>query len=240
MRISHAIKAICLSYILILSATPASHATDVTVGTHEFDWGILNDVAEFQQVYSSSLFNGTTTINSLSLYNASTSTNFSDPTLLTVSFYQTTKNIGALSTDLSSNKGNLISNFGSFNISASLTGGIYQYGSFIGGLLTFAGNAFTYDPSKGNLLVDFVASDSPYRDQPTLQAFGANPLVSIAYNGSLGQSDAGAYAGNYGYVTTFGTVAAVPGPQAGVGLPAILGLMGFWLYRRRSIHARAA
>jgi len=65
--------------------------------------------------------------------------------------------------------------------------------------------------------------------------FFIDPLVGQADPAHTGADGIVAqYAGNYSeHIATGYSVTAVPGPIAGAGLPALLGILGFGLYRRR-------
>src|ERR1035438_8225275 len=110
---------------------------------------------EYQQVYTSSLFSGPLTITDLEFFNT------------IVNFGATAMNSGNWAISLSTTSANwnsLSSNFAS-NIGANNTlvfsGNLAQAWAFGDTLTINLSTPFTYDPTKGNLLMDVVVTTRP-------------------------------------------------------------------------------
>lgn len=190
-----------LAAALFLSWAVASpvHA-DVTVGTptiggncYPFGCGYTG---EYQQVYGSSAFSGPININTVEFFFPAGGNPWTDNTgSYTLAFYLTSQPVNGLSTLPASNKGVLLSNFGTFTPGLSYT---------------FVGNGFSYDPALGNLLLDIIASGTP-SDSNALSYSNANgdPMSNLYRTGGTGAFTTS----TNGLVTSF-SATAVPEPSS--------------------------
>jgi len=202
---------------------------DVTVGT-QYDGGCYpfscfthDGGTTYQQVYSAGSFSGPVSISGLSFQDYYSSSSDMGDATLKIDFYLTSKNPFGLSSNLASNRGSLIGTLGTFNVA----------GPAPSPLLTINGNAFNYDPSWGNLLMQVSVLGFTrtaccgywYTDAP--EYLGG--VTSAAVNGTYGYN-------NYnGLVTTFKTsaISAVPEPALWAMMVAGFGVVGGSLRRAR-------
>jgi hypothetical protein len=154
---------IVLGLAVCFSFTPSANAATVTVGS--FDAGncypfLCNDSGtssgqsiEYQQVYASSAFSGPVSITALTFFFAS---EFGGSSLVLdgsykVSLSTTSAPINGLSSIAANNIGPDNTVFATFVVSSH---NVDSNPSF-----TITGGPFTYDPSKGNLLIDLVVTN---------------------------------------------------------------------------------
>jgi hypothetical protein len=130
--------------------TPALSAT-IKVGD-EYDGGCYpfgcfaqDNGTVFQQVYTSSAFSGPVSIKAISFHDYYSNGFDMGDAVYSVKFYLTEKPVWGLDTDLSSNLGSLIGDFGSFNVAGPNPDD-----------LTLTGNSVNYDPRWGNLLMQVI------------------------------------------------------------------------------------
>lgn len=224
-----------VAWIAALFAVSSSSAlADVTVGSpwdggcYPFSCFTGDDGTTYQQVYGASSFSGPASISGISFDDYySVGADMGDATY-SIDFYLTSKAPFGLSTDLTSNLGSLLGNFGTFHIA----------GPAPEPLLTLTGNAFDYDPASGNLLMQVsvlgftrTACCGYWRtDRP--EELGG--VTSAAVNGKY---PAGSY---NGLVTTFKTspLGAVPEPASWAMIIVGFGLVGGAM--RRAIVKRLA
>ena len=192
------------------------------------DSGVSTGVTmEYQQVYSSTAFSGTIDITSLTFYQIFAAQFGGTSTVLAgnyqISLSTTSAAVNGLSTTLANNVGSDDTVFFNGNLG----------GDSVNPSLTISGGSFVYDPTKGNLLIDIVATNQPifyngsgngYND-----ADNSGALMSRAY--AYGGSATGV-ADSIGLVTGF-NVASVPEPSSVLlgGTARVLG-MGVGLARR--------
>jgi hypothetical protein len=145
---------------LILCAVPAVAGTIVIgappLGGNGFGLPFgLPFSGTFQQVYSSGLFNGAITIDSLDFYNTAYGSNIKELYVgqVTISLSTTTTDWDTLSEDLASNLGP--------NNTEVFSGVIDEPWSFPDTLAINFNQPFTYVPADGNLLVTVDVLNSP-------------------------------------------------------------------------------
>jgi hypothetical protein len=180
---------------------------------------------EWQELYSSTAFSGTTTISSFSFYQLTTGLNQLDAGTYNVDFYSTGVAVGSLSTNLASNEGTLLSTFGTFTLGGTQPA-----------VLTLSGNPFVYDPTGGNLLLDVVMTSltTPcYATCGFFQTDDTSGLTQRAWSNSTfpnGATDASIAEANAALVTGF-NVTATPLPSTWSMM--LIGLAGFGFFAFR-------
>jgi hypothetical protein len=174
----------------------------------------------FQQIYDNSLFGGSAiNINSVSTYQfGSTGVGGSWDMYLSTS----PSVVGSISSTFATNRGADFSYFGSI--------GPTNVGDM--GLITFSGS-FSYDPTAGDLLVEWVWVSGATSGNNYAQ-FGTSDLSRV-YSFSAGATTGSANQ-SYGIATQFdvGPLAPVPLPAAFPLLLAALGGLGFAARRRKT------
>jgi hypothetical protein len=179
----------------------------------------------YQQVYSSTVFSGPTTINSITFFDTFSSIlpnpNAVTPATYTFRLSTTARAVGLLSTTLASNVGADDALFFS-----GLLGG-----PIAGTRLTIAGAPFLYNPAGGNLLLQIQVSGAGIETGVSMDADFENGLFSRAFNNNFAPT--GVDADGLGLVTEFN--ATVPEPATLLLLGGGLASAG---WRRRRAHAR--
>ncbi len=175
---------------------------------------------EYQQVYASSDFSGTITIEDIEFYTvAGTGTGTPNPGVVTISLSTTSAAVNGLSTNLSANIGSNNTTVYDAVLPAVQSSGVLDIP---------LSTPFTYNPANGNLLVDLVEG-TPYSGGPGFEFNGASDGVfSRGYSGQTISAD-----NNSGLVTGF-SVTPLPAalPLFATGLGA-LGLFG-WCRKRKA------
>lgn len=171
-------------------------------GTTEFYSG------EYQQIYAGSAFSGPISISEISFQSIKLLNPGVETLTFTVGLSTTDASLASPSLDYAANKGADFTTV--FNGSITFTG--RNDGTFD---LVIPTSAFTFDPSKGNLLLDVVITSSSGPGVASF-AFGPSDNVSRVYNigGIPGATKSGI---NEGLLTRF-TTTAVPEPASAVGL----------------------
>jgi hypothetical protein len=174
----------------------------------------------YQQVYNSTLFPGPIAITGITFFSIQNPGGVIAPGTYTISLSTTSKAVNGLDTTTFTN------NIGADNqafFSGTLSGAV------AGGQLTFTGPAFSYDPSKGNLLFNLGVSYTPaggsvFMDARTLTAAGA--FSRATDSGFVGFD-------NTGLETQFTYQATTPVPEPGAMLFVASGLIGLCFRKGR-------
>ena len=217
-------------------ATVAAPAVAGTVTVGNYDSGNCYPVSCFagetyggggslyQQVYTASAFTSPTTIGSVSFFKSSGGV--MDSATYDIAFYLSPNAAGSLSTNAASNRGALLSNFGSFSVSGAMPD-----------TLTFDGSRFTYDPSLGNLLmqVSVTGLTNSVSYSSFFQADGSRLQTERLYQYANGET----YTGGNALVTSFGA-GAVPEPATWAMMIGGFGMVGGAMRRRKTVGLRFA
>ena len=195
--------------VMVLSGAQAF--AGVTVGAanggncYPFSCGPTDGVTEYQEAYNQSAFSGVTTFQTISFtkFTPSIPGPSMDTGTYAVSFYLSNEPVGSLSSNLASNEGLLLGNFGTFTLSGAMPS-----------VLSLNGSSITYDPSQGDLLMDVSISGGTSFSGGYNEFFNAD--ITGADVSRAWYSAKGAFADMPGGLqTTFGTppaAAAVPEP----------------------------
>jgi hypothetical protein len=217
---------LCVLFVasaLVAVASPAV-AQQVTVGTNSVANGFPFTVPYsgiYQQVYGASSFSGPISINTVSFFPQEGQVLAPNSNSYTLSFYLTNSAVDALSTDPAANETTLLSNFGTF-----VPGNSY----------TFTGNAFTYDPTLGNLLM-LVSTNSSASSGGLQASFSTTDTISRLFelNGTGPLTT-----DSEGLVTQFSLTSAMPEPGTWAMMLIGFGAVGFTMRRRNAGLAQLA
>jgi hypothetical protein len=213
--------------LAIMSFPTSSHA-DITLGisseTNTIPFGFETVGGYYVEIFSSSLFSGSTTFTGVSFASPAISTRFNPNLNLTISFaYQAVGFQGSNASE-SSALGTSIGSLGDFAILGSVPES---------STLDFNGASLTYDPTRGNLVMDISVTLVS-----NVQSSGA---TRAAYNNdktSATISSASNFSGDIfvtgGLVTTFATASTQPTPVPEPGTLVLMGgaLAGLLAFRR--------
>jgi len=225
------------------SVTCAGAATTLVVGTPAalgggncYPWGCSYN-AEYQQVYTHSLFSGlgTISITRLSFYNTQSSTGGATATnsgTFTVSLSTTSADWNTLS-------GTFASNLGADN-RVVFSGSVAQAWAFGNTLTITLSTPFTYDPSRGSLLMDVVGSGITNPNGTIFFDVTSNSVSTVTSrdycSGGVACSPTGSVDTGFGLVTgfTYGP-ASVPALSTWALAALILLVLasGLWALRPR-------
>jgi hypothetical protein len=201
----------------LLTYAPASAALVIGApgnGGNFIPFGSIAGFPEYQQVYASSDFSGTITIDDLEFFTVAGGTGTPNPGIFTISLSTTSAPVNGLSTNLSLNIGPDNTTVYNATLPAVQSGAL---------TIPFS-TPFTYNPADGNLLVDLVAA-TPYTGGPAFEFNSiANGVFSRAYSGMTIP-----VANNSGLVTGFST----PVPEPSTLAMMAFGFAGLGLVRRR-------
>lgn len=177
--------------------------------TCAFDYGY----DEYQQVYASTAFSGQLSISQISFERDTMTGTATEPAMFDIYLSTTSKSVNGLDTNLNQNDGADKQLFGAYSLSGTIPN-----------VLSFTGTPFSYDPSKGNLLMDIVFTSSTYNNASLAYFMYTTPdgLTSRAWIGS-----GGGFAQSVGVFTTFDDPPA--GPTSGTPEPSTLGMFGIGL-----------
>lgn len=209
---------------------------DVTYGT--YDTGncypfMCNDSGsnvgqsiDYQQVYAAGSFGVLTNISAVSWYYASEfagSNNILGGNYSVYWGYAGFGSVGNLSTTLANNY------IGASNFlgTASVPAGGVNYGA----VLTLSGIDFNYDPTLGNLLLEFIVDTQDNVPNGSGNGFNEADDTGAVTSRAYCINNLGCFADDVGLVTTFTSVASSPEP----GTLGLLGgaLLGIGLLRKR-------
>lgn len=217
-----------LASLVVLLGLAGSAQADVIVGSYDggncypFSCGASDGVTTYQQIYSADAFSGVLTFNAISFFlDEDEGPGLMDSATYTVSFSTTSKAVDGLDTEFANNIGGDSAVFGVFSLSGVMPS-----------ILTLTGNAFTYDPTQGNLLMTVEISGlteaNPYESFFQADYTGEVTQRLYAYDGeATGEVATGAL------VTEFHPV---PEPSS-----VVLGLIGLALLPAgRLVRRRAA
>jgi hypothetical protein len=224
-----------LTLVLCFAAFAAIPAfADVIVGLPAdtgtgncFPFGCAYPNGEYQQVYNAGQFSGPITITGLEFFN--TQVDFGATSMNDGNW---TVSMSTTSADWNTLNPNFTSNIGANNTQV-FNGDLVQPWTFGDTLTINFSTPFTYDPSKGNLLMDVMVSGATDAGGPIY--FDTNGYNNGNFNGNtfLGR----VYTTNnvnagYGLVTGFVTGASVPEPSFLLLVGMGLGLAGIVNVRR--------
>lgn len=167
----------------------------------------------YQQVYSAAAFAGPTTFDTVSFFVASPG--LMDAATYSLGFSTTAAPVGALDRTWANNIGSDAASFATVAL-----------GGAVAGTLSISGNAFTYDPGQGNLLMTILVSDRAplQRDVAFFQADTSGALMSRLFatgGSSMGSTDSTALRTEFSLATS-----PVPEPHAYLLMLVGLGLLG--------------
>jgi hypothetical protein len=223
----HSLAILCTLAGLLLSSS-LGRAGSITIGTlgsgsNSFPFG--GPVSGFpgtryQQVYNANLFPGSITISGITFFHLGSG--FIDTGTYTLDLSTTSKAVNGLDiTNFNNNDGPNNQLFFSGNLSGNP-----------GSTLTLSGTPFIYDPTQGNLLLDFTISGTG----PGATTFFSSMNGTFGTDSSRAQNFGGGTSG-FGLVTefTFGSAATVPEPTSLVSFAIIfVGSAGYVWRRKRS------
>ncbi len=211
-------------------ASPAAASTTIGNATngncYPFSCGPTDGVTAYQQSYNAAAFSGPLNFNTISFDRYNSVANYDSGTYA-VSFYLQSGAFGSLSSNLASNRGTLLGNFGTFTI-----------GGASSPTLSLTGSAIHYDPTMGSLLMDVAVSNGVGQGDYFVffNADDTTGSIARAFNSSYGN------VGNTGgaLVTTFSTVGGVPEPATWAMLILGFGVVGGAMRRRQRVSVRFA
>jgi PEP-CTERM motif len=218
------VVAFAASALVLGLSVPA--VASVTVGQDDggncypFSCFASDNGSTYQQVYDASEFSGVSTFNTVSFFRSIPG--LMDTADYSISFYLTSAGPNGLSNTAASNRGTLLGNLGGFSV-----------GGLMPSELSFVGNAFTYDSSAGNLLmeVNVLSLFTANRYQSFFQADSTTTTTARYF--SYGNGPTGLVGGG-GLVTRFDLInGAVPEPASWALMIAGFGLVGSAMRRRK-------
>ncbi len=222
-----------IALALLFGGTGQANA-GITVGNwdsgncYPFACGPTDGLTEYQEIFNAAAFPGKITINSFAIARDPNYGTGMDQGTYQVSFSTTSAPMGGLSSNLASNIGSDNTLFGTYNLQGPMPN-----------TTTFNGNSFTYDPTKGNLLMDVIITNGVKVGgyEGFYKADYTGIQVQRAWNSSL----YGTYVNQTGALqVTFNPSNVVPEPSSltvlGIG---VFGLAGFGWRKRKQTAAIA-
>jgi hypothetical protein len=213
----------------LMIVAPLAHADSLIIGAtnaggNAFPFGNngFSYSGEYQQVYSGTAFSGPVDITSIA-FSSMNAQNYS--LSLSLGLSTTSAAVNGLSTNYASNKGT------DFTTEFSGVKAVTALGNNSFDLVFNLASPFTFDPSKGNLLLD-VFDTSDGAANPMFYNNGTDPNTSRVYN-DFGNGTPTADSTGLETQFTFTPAAATPEPSSLILLSSVFALVGLTAVTRK-------